>query len=458
MSMGKRSEISRGDARRNARLRRLRGIVRRDRAVLAIDLADAVQEVAVCDHDSAVLAKRTWRCRPWQLDQALAWGHRVALEGGFAGVVVACEPTGHRWRVVAELCDQQGLELVCVQPLLVHRAREAEDYTRDKSDAKDVLLIARLVAELRCYVPERPDQTWARLRHLGARRARLITQLGAARQQLRDLLECACPGLLDAAADPLDSLTWRAVVTVALGHLDRAGGDRAALRRVGLARFARQVTAELGRWGGQRRCHRILGGVWTIVCDPAPLGVATQRRGGLERARLVLGDWHHTLGQLHDVEQRMTSVLEQLQLTRLVGSIPGLSAVGAAQILAETGDPARFDSARCLVKHAGLCPRDNASGHQHGTTRISGRGRPGLRVAAWRAVWGALPHNPVLAARYAHLTGRDHNQLTDHQARAALAASLLRWLWVVATKRIGWDAAIASGAVNPRKEVTAPAA
>jgi transposase len=132
--------------------------------------------------------------------------------------------------------------------------------------------------------------------------------------------------------------------------------------------------------------------------------------------------------------------------------------VGAAQLLAEAGDPARFDSARCLVKHAGLCPRDNTSGAYQGKTTISGRGRPLLRVAAWRAVWAALPHNPVLQARYTHLTGRTTNQLTDHQARAALAAALLRWLWVVATKRIPWDAAIASGAVDPRREVTTPAA
>jgi transposase len=172
----------------------------------------------------------------------------------------------------------------------------------------------------------------------------------------------------------------------------------------------------------------------------------------------VVGDWRQLLGQLQDVDQRMTGVLDQLQLTRLVGSIPGLSAVGAAQILAETGDPARFDTARCLVKHAGLCPRDNTSGAYQGTTKISGRGRPRLRVAAWRAVWGALAHNPVLQARYAHLTGRATNQLTDHQAHAALAGALLRWLWVVATKRIPWDAAIASGAVHPPKEVTTPAA
>jgi hypothetical protein len=57
-----------------------------------------------------------------------------------------------------------------VQPLLVRRAREAEDFTRDKSDDKDALLIARLTTQLHCYLPEQPTAAWARLRHLGNRR------------------------------------------------------------------------------------------------------------------------------------------------------------------------------------------------------------------------------------------------------------------------------------------------
>jgi transposase len=459
MSMGKRTGLSRGDARRNARLLRLRGIVRRDRAILAIDLADTKQVMAVCDHDSRVLARRTVRGRAWQLEEAIGWGRQVAAGHEFAGVVVACEPTGHRWRVVAELCDRLGLELVCVQPLLVARAREAEDYTRAKSDPNDAVLIARLVGELRCYVPERADQVWARLRQLGARRVQLTTQVTAARQQLRDLLECAWPAVLQAAAKPLDSRTWRAAVRVALA---RTAGDPAALGRLGQARFARAVTAELARWDGQRRCQRIVRAVWTAATSPQALalGVSSQRPGALERASLTMDDWRHALDELAEVEQRMTGVLDQLQLTGLVGSIPGLSVVGAAAILAETGDPTRFDSARALVKHAGLCPRANESGAYTGTTRISGRGRPALRLAAWRATWGALAHNPVLQARHAHLTGRDHHQLNDAQARTALAAALLRWLWVVVTKRVAWQAAIAAGKLDPRaaKEVTAPAA
>jgi transposase len=339
----------------------------------------------------------------------------------------------------------------------VAHAREGEDLTADKSDPKDAVVIARLVGELRCYLPERADQTWARLRQLGARRVQLTTTAGACRQQLRDLLECAWPAVLEAAAKPLDSLTWRAAVQVVLA---RDQGDPAGIRRLGFARFARQVTTQLARWGGRRRCQRIVRAVWTAATSPQALalGVGAQRPGALERAKLTLDDWHHALGQLAETEQRMTGVLDQLQLTGLVGSIQGLSAVGAAAILAESGDPARFDTARALVKHAGLCPRANQSGAYAGTTRISGRGRPALRLAAWRAVWGALAHNPVLQARHAHLTSRDHHQLTTAQARTALAAALLRWLWVVVTKRIGWQAAIAAGQLDPRKEVTTPAA
>ena len=449
------TRLSRGDSRRNARLTTLRAVVRRELAVLAIDLADDRQEVAVCDHDSRVLGRYSARCRAWELDGVLRWGVSLAHEHGFAGVVVACEPTGHRWRVLAEHAAALGLGLVCVQPMLVHRAREAEDYTRDKSDPKDAVVIARLAGELRCYLPERPEAAWARLRQLGARRGQLLVAAGAARQQLRDLLECAWPAVLAAAAKPLDSLTWRAALAVTLATIG-ASGQPLRVQQAGWAAFAVQVTGELGRWGGHRRSHRVMGAVWAALGDP--VGVAAQRPGALERAGLALDDWHHTLAQLAMVEARMVGVLDELGLTPLVTSIRGLSAVGAGAILAESGDPVRFDTGRALVKHAGLCPRDNASGAAQGATPISGRGRPLLRVAAWRAVWGALPHNPVLHARYTHLTTRPTNPLTDHQARVALAAALLRWLWAVATSRVAWDPQVATGATGASSPSTVRAA
>jgi hypothetical protein len=69
-------------------------------AIAGIDLADAKQMVVVTDHDSRMLARGTLRCRAWDLGAALDWAAQRAAAKGFAGVTVACEPTGPRWRVV----------------------------------------------------------------------------------------------------------------------------------------------------------------------------------------------------------------------------------------------------------------------------------------------------------------------------------------------------------------------
>jgi transposase len=333
---------------------------------------------------------------------------------------------------------------VCVQPLLVGRARESEDYTRDKSDDKDAVLIARLVAQLRCYAPERADETWARLRHLGARRDRLITEATADVQQLRDLLECAWPAVLRASVRRFDAMSWCAALAVVLA---RCSGHPERLARLGARRFEAAVRRELPRWGGKRARRPIIAAVFAALTDPA--GVVAQRAGALERAGWVLADWRTAKTRLAEVETRMVDILDELGLTELLRSIPGVSAVDAAAILAETGDPTRFDSPRALVKHAGLCPRENSSGTLTGRSRISGRGRPRLRLAAWRAVWGAQRHNPVMAARYQHLTTRADNPLSDGQAKAALAAALLRWLHVITTQHVGWDAALAGAPQQP---------
>jgi transposase len=140
----------------------------------------------------------------------------------------------------------------------------------------------------------------------------------------------------------------------------------------------------------------------------------------------------------------MTGVVDELGLTSLVTSITGLSPAGAAAILAETGDPRRFATGRAVVKHAGLAPREKLSGAFTGRTRLTGQGRPGLRLAAWRAVWGAQRANPVYNARYQHLTGRKENKLRPTQAQTVIAAAILRHLHAVITTGQAWDPAAAT--------------
>ncbi|MFK5647974.1 transposase, partial [Ornithinimicrobium sp. LYQ121] len=183
--------------------------------------------------------------------------------------------------------------------------------------------------------------------------------------------------------------------------------------------------------------------LFTALSDPA--GVVTHRAGAFERIAWLLGDRDRARAQQVDVEAQMAAVLDELELTNLVTAIPGLSPVGAAAILAETGDLSRFTSARAVVKHAGLVPRERMSGTFTGRARLTGAGRPGLRTAAWRAVWGCLQTNKVHPARYRHLATREKNKPKATQAQTVIAAAILRQLHAVVVHRQAWDPVLATG-------------
>jgi hypothetical protein len=64
--------------------------------------------LVVTDHDSKVLARKTFRCKAWGLGAALDWAAERAAVKGFAGVTVSCEPT---------LAADRSMPFVCVQPM-----------------------------------------------------------------------------------------------------------------------------------------------------------------------------------------------------------------------------------------------------------------------------------------------------------------------------------------------------
>jgi transposase len=457
--MSKGSGVLRSDRRRNARMERLRSLLPRDGAVVGIDLGEDTQALSVVDHDVRVLARKTARVKAFRLGEALDQVVAAARVAGFAHVTVACEPTGSRWMQVQRLCAERGLPLVCIQPLMSHISREQQDLTTHKTDESDSVMIGRLATELHCYVPEVLEEEWAYLRQLGRRREQLVTAGTASGHRIRDFLSVAWPVVLETCADPLKSRTWLAALQVVTG---RCGADPGQLAVMGPAAFAALVRAAVPDWDARRDCRAITMRVFAALTSTEG-AVTWSRRGLLRRVADELGDLQRTRAQLRAAEADLVAVLDELGLSRL-GVIPGLTALGAAVILAEAGDPRRYSSSSSLVKHAGLAPVSNESGAFCGDGHISRRGRPGLRLAAWRAVWPMLRFNPVLAAKYQAMTqaavqAAQQARAGTRQARAAAAAaraqrararvacaaSLLRWIYCLTVHGTSWDPAIAAG-------------
>ena len=449
--MSKGSGLTRGDVRRNARKAALRALVPASCAVIGIDLGDKKQALAVTGTDNQVLARRSPRVSVHELGAVLDWGMEKALAAGCSGVTVACEPTGSRWMVVQELCRARQVPLVCVQPLVSHVAREQQDLTGDKTDEGDCALIARLARELHCYVPEDLDAGWAELRAAGRDRAAQVTRATAARQLIRDQLALVAPALLGAHSEPLESATWLACVETVLEHA--AGGDLGAAAAAGYERFAAEAAGRLAAWGGRRLGPTV---AKVLAALDGPAGAPRMVRSARRRVAGALEDLKHARNRRERAEAEMTAMLGELGIdVARICQIPGLSPASLAAIIAEAGDLRRYASSSSLVKHAGMSPARNESGGFQGKAAISRRGRPALRLAAWRATWAVLRHCDVLAAKHAALTSREGNRLHDAQARVACAASLLRWICSLIVHRTRWDPAIAAGQVSRHHAVAA---
>jgi transposase IS116/IS110/IS902 family protein len=143
-------------------------------------------------------------------------------------------------------------------------------------------------------------------------------------------------------------------------------------------------------------------------------------------ARLAL----HLTDELHELDERITTLLADADPQQIMTSIPGVGPVLAAQILGRLGDPCRFDSLAGIGSFSGLVPRLDSSGltGRHGEPTKAGDAC--LREALYMAAEHARRSDPTLAAKYHRLmvsSGKHHTSALCHIATSLLTRIAACW-------------------------------
>jgi len=120
-----------------------------------------------------------------------------------------------------------------------------------------------------------------------------------------------------------------------------------------------------------------------------------------------------------DIELRLNTH----EVGKLLTTIPGVSTLTAARIIAETGDPAQFRSAAAFASYIGAVPRL----HQSGKKRYSGKpaiplGNARLRRALWMPVLAGIRVNPWLRTYLPTPPQRGQTSQGRHHCRYAQTA------------------------------------
>lgn len=130
--------------------------------------------------------------------------------------------------------------------------------------------------------------------------------------------------------------------------------------------------------------------------------------------------------QRMSVEATICEETQSSQSAKLLLTLPGVSAVGAAVILAEVGDWRRFENAKQLVSYAGLNPSVSQSGLTCSHGPISKEGRNKLRWICVELGLTARKHCPRLGAFHNRIKKRTR---CHGKAKVATGRKLLTLCW-----------------------------
>jgi transposase len=279
-------------------------------------------------------------------------------------MLVGLEFAGHHGFTFAHDLARRGYPVVNVLPAVTKRTKEIEDNSPLKTDAKDAALIAKLTGDGSFVRFPFLDERYVTLRLLATERHRLSCEAVRYKNRLQGLLDLAWPEYLRHFAD-LTHPTPRVLLERWPLAQDLAG---AAPRTVRL--LAKRVSQN--HYGPEK-----LGPLLRAAAESVALTQGADARR--MEIRALLARWALVREQMAAVEDALAASVESCAPARALTTLPEVSAVCAATIVAELGTPEDYEHPRQVLKLAGMNLVEKSSGLSRGRARQSKRGRPELR-------------------------------------------------------------------------------
>ncbi len=355
----------------------------------------------------------------------------------FDKVIVGFEPSGHYWRTLAwYLKTTSDIILVGVNPYHVKQSKELDDNTQTKSDKKDALVIARLIRDGRYFDIYIPNDEYAELRVLRSYRERASLSRKRILNSIISLLDEYFPEYADIGFS-IETVSTRIILRTTPFPSDFI--DKSA-----------ECIWNIWQAYGDRRNFRIPHKLSLQLKEAAHKSIGVSY--GLKSAKLCLNSLLDQLDildfQIEIFDTQMDDIMEQLNISQYLTSVPGIGKVTAASFISETGDLDRFNDWKQIRKLAGLNLVEHSSGQHKGKTKISKRGRPGLRRVIYIIGDKGMLVSPEMMSFYQYLRHREHNQLSHHQAVLAVGLKLMRIAFSVVKNREFYDAKKSLGDVR----------
>ena len=340
----------------------------------------------------------------------------LALQHGFAGLCILCEPTGGFERRLLRLARQSGHFTAYLNAESVRKLRVVQSNDASKSDLQDPKTMFTLAKLGKTLTHRQLTGPWLVLRETNAYYDELDRQNVSLRCQIhRVLTQLFCE--LSFKRDFLFDST-------AIPHLvQQFGLNPYRIAAAGQAHFFRRMKKHGVRL---RTLERLWNDAQLSCLQHLEPGYSELLEANL---RELFEDFWRCQQRLQAAAQNMIELLHQLQSqgqVRLQARKGLINDLLLARILAETGPLEDFKSWPQLLRYGGLNLCERQSGTMIGRRRISKKGRSLLRKVLGQAVLPRVRKTDLYGLYY---HGKKAKGMVGQKAMMAVARKFLKLLW-----------------------------
>jgi transposase len=381
-------------------------------AILAFDVSKERLNLATCI--AGRMTDHEFDNRTLTIEEQLGAFKRRAHMAGHDQVLVVCEPTGCYHETLMQTAHRLGLETAWVSGEAVSKMRAIETNDSGKTDIKDPHVIHTLASIGKTLIYRRYDEPYSLLREWNG----FYEQADVAVVRAKCLLASQIKPLFPDYGFKKDFLYGKS------GHalIEHYGGNPYRIVRSGKTRFTQVM---------RKRAP----GIRQLTIDTLYRQAQSSTRNQVSpRMNEIM---EHRLKQtwedyiLHDArkneaKQQMEALYQEAQQydSKLPTAEKGvITTFHLARIIAETGPVSDFSSLRKLTRYAGLNLREKQSGTYRGKTKLSKKGRSGLRKVLSQIVLPLVKRDSLFGPYY---HGKKERGMPGTKAMTAVMRKFLK--------------------------------
>jgi transposase len=398
-----------------------------DTLVVGVDIAKNYQWARFVDfrgieHDHALKFKN----RKGGFETILTKIRTICKQEGFKKVVVGMEPTGHYWKAFANWLEKQAdITVVLVNPYATKQAKELDDNSQTKSDKKDALTIAKLVAQGRYFELYLPHDVYAELRGLSIVRTSLNKRKKAIKNTITAILDEFFPEYVDVFKNPLKGKASR--------HILKTCPFPKFITELGEDGVTKEIKMAVKKTVGRKKARQL------VEAAQESIGVDYGEEAARLKLSLLIDELELLEQQTEELENQMSCVLSETDYAEFLLTIKGIGIITLAACLGELGDPTRFDNPRQMSRMAGYNLVEDSSGKNKSGTKISKRGRKNLRSVLYQMALTMVATNEEMKELYNYLKTREKDPLRKMQALIVVSKKILTIIHTLAKKKESYD-------------------